>query len=154
MPEEHIEINLPVEAFIPSFYIPNEEEKISMYQKLAGSEEEALLAEFETDLLDEFGPLPREVQNLFRILRLKMACRQAGVLRVKAEIQGKEKRDIILTLASRVTAEQIIPLLAAKPQWKVSGSTLRVSDRDLGEDWLSTLQESVALLATSKKRKK
>jgi transcription-repair coupling factor (superfamily II helicase) len=154
LPEEHIEINLPVEAFIPSFYIPQEEEKISMYQKLAGSTEEALLAEFEGDLMEEYGPLPREVQSLFRILRLKMVCRKAGVLRVKAEVQGKEKHDIVLTLAPRVTAEHIIPLLAAKPQWKVSGSTLRVSERELGEDWLQTLQDSIALLSHTKKKKK
>jgi transcription-repair coupling factor (superfamily II helicase) len=53
--EATVEIQLPLEAFIPSFYIPENEEKISVYQKLAGSEEEQILKEFESDLHDEYG---------------------------------------------------------------------------------------------------
>jgi transcription-repair coupling factor (superfamily II helicase) len=147
--EETVEINVPIEAFIPSFYIPDEEEKISVYQKLAGSEEEAVLQEFREDLLAECGPLPPQVQNLFKILYLKMACRRAGVLRVKAELQGGN-REIVLTLTPRVTAPSIIPLLTKNPQWRVSGSTLRIAESALGSDWLQTLHDSVEQLVPKK----
>lgn len=148
--EETVEINLPVEAFIPPFYIPDEEEKINVYQKLAGSEEEPILEEFEEDLLVEYGPMPKQVENLFKILRLKIACRRAGVLRVKTEIRSGRsgERDIVLTLAPRVTAKHIIPLLKEHPQWKVSGSALRIHENDLGLHWLRALQESVRLLSS------
>lgn len=132
--DEAVEINLPIEAFIPSFYIPDEQEKINVYQKLAGSESEEILAEFETDLIEEYGEMPAQVTNLFRVLRLKMACRSAGILRAKAEAQIKST-DIVLSLAKRVTAKHLLPMLAKNPKWKVSGSTLRISQSDLGQEW-------------------
>ncbi|MDP7069607.1 MAG: helicase-related protein, partial [Candidatus Peribacteraceae bacterium] len=83
--EINVEILLPVQAMLPSYYIPDEQERISVYQKLAGSEDEAILKEFEQDLIDEYGNLPDNVQNLFAVLHLKIACRRGGVLRVKSE---------------------------------------------------------------------
>ena len=63
-----------------------------------------------------------------------MNCQKAGVLRVKAEGK-KDSADIILTLAPRVTAKQIVPLLAKNEKWKVSGSTLKIAQEDLGYRW-------------------
>jgi transcription-repair coupling factor (superfamily II helicase) len=114
--EENVEIQLPVEAFIPSFYITESDDKISVYQKLAGSESETILGEFESDLREEYGELPRQVQTLFAVLRLKLACRRAGVIRVKAEEQGKNEREILMTLSPRVTAKEIMQLLSHNAQ--------------------------------------
>ena len=86
---QNIEIILPFEALIPSFYIPEEQEKIGIYQKLAGAEDEAILAEFENDLLEEYGKLPQQVIHLLNIIRLKMACRRSGVTRVKSDEVSK-----------------------------------------------------------------
>lgn len=157
--EEQTEIQLPVEAFIPSFYIPDEQEKISVYQKLAGSEEEAILKEFEADLRAEYGEPPAQVQHLFSVLRLKMACRTGGVVRVKAEDIGKDERDIVLTLSPRVTAKEIMQMLRANAQWKISGSTLRIRekalvDRARGRSWIDELADEVRLLRKEKKAKK
>jgi transcription-repair coupling factor (superfamily II helicase) len=143
--EETIEINLPIEAYIPSFYIPDEQEKINAYQKLAGSEDEEILAEFEEDLLEEFGEMPRQVIDLFRILQFKMTCRRAGVTRVKAEISGK-RTEIVLSLAARVTAKHLLPMLAKNAKWKISGSTLRIDQADLG----GLANRSSALTETNK----
>lgn len=125
--EEEIsaEILLPVEALLPSFYITDEQERISVYQKLAGSEDEAILREFEEDLKDEFGEPPKPVKNLLAILRLKMACRRAGVQRIKMEHEQREDF-VVLSLAKRVTAKEIMQLLREEAQWKISGSNLHL----------------------------
>src|SRR3990167_4929769 len=102
--EVAVEIQLPVKALIPPYYIPDEQEKISVYQKLASSENEEILQEFENDLKEEYGELPNEVENLFSILRLKLVARRAGVQRIKMEDVSKTQRDIVLSLAARVTA--------------------------------------------------
>jgi transcription-repair coupling factor (superfamily II helicase) len=155
--DEQVEIQVPVEAFIPSFYIPDEQEKISVYQKLAGSEEESILQEFEADLRDEYGEPPLQVQHLFAVLRLKMVCRSAGVNRVKAE-DGREK-EIVLTLSARVTAKEIMQLLQVNSQWKISGTTLRIFERILverakGGSWLDELTREVSALRVKAKEKK
>jgi len=153
--EIQVEIQLPVEAFIPSFYIPDSEEKISVYQKLAGSEDEGILKEFETDLREEYGEPPEQVQRLLEVLRLKMVCRRAGVQRVKAEDRGHDEHDIVLLLSARVTAKEIMQLLSVNSQWKISGTNLRIpqhvlSERGKHKGWMQELTEEIAALTKVK----
>jgi transcription-repair coupling factor (superfamily II helicase) len=153
-----VEIQLPVEALIPTFYITDSDEKISVYQKLAGSDDEVILKEFENDLREEYGEPPTAVMHLFSILRLRLACRRSGVLRVKME-DGSGDRQIILTLSPRVTAKEIMQLLSVNPQWKISGSTLRLTESVLmskakGKDWVDYLAEEVGHLQRKKEAKK
>jgi transcription-repair coupling factor (superfamily II helicase) len=154
--DQPVEIQLPIEAFIPSFYITESEEKISVYQKLAGSEDETILGEFEQDLRDEYGEPPAQVLNLFSILRLKMACRRGGVVRVKAEDSGRKELEIVLSLAPFVTAKEIMQLLTVNSQWKISGSTLRINQSALSvknKDWVTELRTEIEALAKKKEKK-
>ncbi|MCK5017647.1 MAG: DEAD/DEAH box helicase, partial [Candidatus Peribacteraceae bacterium] len=155
-----VEIQLPIEALLPSYFIPNEQEKISVYQKLAGSENESILKEFEQDLLEEFGKSPRPVQNLFAILRLKLACRASGVIRVKMEDGAMGERDVILQLHSSVSAKEIMQILQVNPKWKISGSSIRLNENSLAKgktktdvQWLKSLSEEIKALEKKKKAK-
>ncbi len=157
--EENVEILLPLEALLPTFYIPDSDEKISVYQKLASSEDDTTLSEFEVDLREEFGELPKQVKNLFAVLRLKLACRKAGVIRVKAEEHFKGTRDIVLTLSKRVEAMDIMRILQVNSQWKISGSSLTISESELekrgGREWIGELTTEIkALIRPSKPTKK
>jgi transcription-repair coupling factor len=154
-----VEILLPFAALIPTYYIPDEQEKISVYQKLAGSEDEAILSEFEEDLQQEYGTLPKEVQNLFAVLRLKLACRKSGVTRVKVE-ESKTMREVVLTLSPRVTAQEIMQLLKVNAQWRISGSMLRLNDEEIvragGKNdvaWMSVLGKQIEALQPKKHAK-
>lgn len=154
-----IEIILPFEALLPSFYIPDEQEKIGAYQKLAGSEDEVILAEFEQDLREEYGPLPKQAENLLQVIRLKMICRRAGVVRVKMDTVSAKKRDIVVSLAPRVTATEIMQLLQLCPQWRIVGTTLRISESDVKniagtDEWLEVLTQQIAALVKKKTSKK
>ena len=154
-----VEILLPFEALLPSFYIPDEQERISVYQKLAGSENETILKEFEQDLNDEYGALPRQVQALFGILRLKIACRRAGIVRVKIQDVTKDRREVVLTLTPRVTAKEIMQLLKVNAQWRVSSNTLRIDEEVIRSldgksdvDWIRVLQTQVEALRRQGKK--
>jgi len=154
---QNIEIILPFEALLPSFYIPDEQEKIGAYQKLAGAEDETILAEFEQDLREEYGPLPRQALGLLEVIRLKMACRRAGVVRIKMETTGKN-RDIVVNLSPRVTAEEIMQMLKICPEWRISGATLRLSEsvmlaRAGSDQWLSELASQISALIKKKPKK-
>ena len=153
---ENVEILLPLEALIPTFYIPENEEKISVYQKLASCEDEALLKEFEQDLREEYGEPPQQVQNLFAVLRLKLVCRAVGVVRIKVDDQGKGRRDVVVTLGSRVSPKEIMQLLAHNPQWKISSNTLRIAEADLqkasvkAKEYVSHLSKELSHLRKEK----
>ena len=153
-----IEIILPFEALLPSFYIPDEQEKIGAYQKLAGSEDETILAEFEEDLREEYGPLPKQAENLLQVIRLKMACRRAGVVRVKMDNVSANRRDVVVSLAPRVTAVEIMQLLQVCAQWRIVGTTLRISEADIKkvagtDEWLPEFTKQMTALIQKKKPK-
>ncbi len=155
---QNIEIILPFEALLPSFYIPDEQEKIGAYQKLAGAEDEAILSEFETDLREEYGPLPKQALGLLQIIRLKMACRRAGVVRIKMDNVSAKQRDIVVNLSPRVTAEEIMQMLKICPQWRISGATLRLSEDVMvklagGPEWLDELTRHISALVKKKAKK-
>jgi transcription-repair coupling factor len=157
--EINTEILLPVEALLPSFFITDSDEKISVYQKLAGSEDEQTLGEFETDLREEYGELPRPVKNLFAVLRLKLACRKAGVVRIKAEETGRNVRDIVVALSPRVEAMDIMRLLQVNSQWKISSNTVRIAEQELVRaagkgEWLDELTNQIKKLIKTPKEKK
>ncbi|MDA0376574.1 MAG: transcription-repair coupling factor [bacterium] len=156
--EINVEILLPVQAMIPGYYIPDEQERISVYQKLAGSEDEVILKEFEQDLKDEYGTLPDNVENLLAVLRLKIACRRGGVVRVKME-ESFDKKEIVLTLHPSVTANEIMGILRVSPQWRISGSALKINFEHLlpkaknDIEWIKELAKHVAGLERNNKPK-
>jgi transcription-repair coupling factor (superfamily II helicase) len=147
------EINLPIEALIPSYYILEEEEKIASYQRLASCTEESTLRDVEEDLRHSYGPLPKQVRNLLYVLGLKLACREAGVSRVKAE-QANGDLDIVLTLAPSVTAEHLAHLLSSDHGWRVSENTLRACQTALGGRWTEVLLKDVKSMVEARRRRR
>tara|TARA_B100000315_G_scaffold260222_1_gene320119 strand:+ start:284 stop:3457 length:3174 start_codon:yes stop_codon:yes gene_type:complete len=157
--EINVEILLPVQAMIPSYYVPDEQERISVYQKLAGSEDETILKEFEQDLKEEYGTLPDSVENLLAILRLKIACRRGGVMRVKMD-DAAGKQEVVLTLHPSVTAKEIMEILKVSSQWRISGSMLKIYFDQLSAktksdiEWIGELTKHITSLERKKPKKK
>ncbi|MEE4177807.1 MAG: transcription-repair coupling factor, partial [Bacteroides sp.] len=66
------------ELMIPSRYVSNTEERLSLYKELDGLEEEESLEAFEAQLVDRFGPLPEATAGLMKALRLRWKGREIG----------------------------------------------------------------------------
>ncbi len=75
-PETRVELN--INAFIPTSYIPDQEQKIECYQKIAAAEGGAV-EEIQAEMRDRYGPLPPPVENLFRVVILKQLSLESGV---------------------------------------------------------------------------
>ncbi|OGB74548.1 transcription-repair coupling factor [candidate division Kazan bacterium RBG_13_50_9] len=67
-----ITVDLPISAYLPEGYIDNEAQRIKTYQQLALTEDEKELKEAVAELKEKFGELPKEVANLFDLLKLKL----------------------------------------------------------------------------------
>src|SRR4029079_2948750 len=68
-------IDTDLEILIPDSYVESITERLSLYQRLDNSENEEELQEFEYELKDRFGPVPKQVADLFDTVR----CRRAAV---------------------------------------------------------------------------
>lgn len=76
-------LEIPVSAYIPSYYIEDETLKLEMYKKISGVRSE----EDEDDILDEltdrFGDVPRETVNLVKISHIRFLAEELGIERVR-----------------------------------------------------------------------
>ncbi len=71
---EQFETSMDVEldAYIPDSYIKNEFQKLDIYKRIAGLESEDEQADMTMELIDRFGDMPRQVENLLKIADLKI----------------------------------------------------------------------------------
>jgi transcription-repair coupling factor (superfamily II helicase) len=81
-----ITIGAPVT--IPEHYVPDLQLRLQLYRRLATMEEDAEIESFAAELIDRFGPLPDEVQDLLKLVAIKALCRRAHVEKVEAGPKG------------------------------------------------------------------
>jgi transcription-repair coupling factor (superfamily II helicase) len=76
------EINIIMSASIPESYIPDIDQRLTSYRRLAKMTELNEIADFKVELMDRFGALPVETANLFLKIMLKVLAIKAGVKRL------------------------------------------------------------------------
>ncbi|HWQ79709.1 MAG TPA: transcription-repair coupling factor [Anaerovoracaceae bacterium] len=81
--ETSIEIDVP--AYITDAYISDELLKLQMYKKIAAIRDDTDKAEVIDELIDRFGELPTEVENLIKVSHIRAMAESAGVARVHEE---------------------------------------------------------------------
>jgi len=84
-------ISLGVPVLIPENYVPDLDVRLGLYRRLSGLHEKVELEGFAAELIDRFGKLPREVNTLLNIVRVKSMCRRAGI----AKLDGGPKGAVI-----------------------------------------------------------
>jgi transcription-repair coupling factor (superfamily II helicase) len=99
--EGHPTVDLPLEAIIPADYVPNENQRISLYRRLAAVDELAQLRAIIREFKDRFGPLPAPVKNLGRIVQLKLLAMEVGV----ADIAIADGR-VVVTVAEEAALSE------------------------------------------------
>ena len=75
-------IESDMELLLPADYVPQESERISLYQELDSIGRELDLQAFKTRLQDRFGKVPQVTLELLRIPRLRRLARKLGIEKV------------------------------------------------------------------------
>jgi transcription-repair coupling factor (superfamily II helicase) len=89
-PEEtQVQINLGLNIRIPSEYIPEENQRLRMYKRLAGVETEEQLSDVRAELVDRYGALPPAVGNLLEYASLRLLAERVRVIAIE------RKRDAV-----------------------------------------------------------
>jgi transcription-repair coupling factor (superfamily II helicase) len=82
------QINLGVPVMIPDAYIPDLDVRLGLYRRLSSLATKVELEGFAAELIDRFGPIPKEVNTLMLIVRIKAMCKRAGISRIDAGPKG------------------------------------------------------------------
>ncbi len=82
------QINLGVPVLIPESYVPDLDVRLGLYRRLSGLQKKVELEGFAAELIDRFGKLPREVNTLMLIVRIKAMCKRAGISKLDGGPKG------------------------------------------------------------------
>ena len=82
------QISLGISVLIPESYIPSLNIRLSLYKRVGNLKSKEDIESFASELIDRFGELPSEVENLLRTVELKVLCRQASVAKVEVGPKG------------------------------------------------------------------
>jgi transcription-repair coupling factor (superfamily II helicase) len=81
-------INLGASVLIPETYVEDLGVRMSLYRRISEIVDSEDLDSFAAEMIDRFGDLPPEVENLLDIVSIKQLCKQAGVSSVEAGPKG------------------------------------------------------------------
>ena len=82
------QINLGVPVLIPEDYVPDLDVRLGLYRRLSGLSTKVELEGFAAELIDRFGTLPREVNTLMLVVRIKAMCKRAGISKLDGGPKG------------------------------------------------------------------
>ncbi|MCB1531555.1 MAG: transcription-repair coupling factor [Alphaproteobacteria bacterium] len=81
-------INVGTSVLIPENYVEDLGVRMSLYRRLSELLEPDDIESFAAELIDRFGKIPQEVENLLDIVSIKQLCKKAGVSSVEAGPKG------------------------------------------------------------------
>jgi len=82
------QINLGVSVLIPEAYVPDLDVRLGLYRRLSSLTTKVELEGFAAELIDRFGKLPREVNTLLLVVRIKAMCKKAGIAKLDGGPKG------------------------------------------------------------------
>src|SRR3989454_4500237 len=77
-------ISVAAEGFLPDAYVPEVNQRLAFYKRLAGAVSDPEVDDLRGELVDRFGPLPEEAEQLLDIVHLRVAARRLGVEKLEA----------------------------------------------------------------------
>ena len=87
--EQEIQIDINISSYIPDSYIDSSSQKIEVYQNIALCRTETDIQNVIDEIIDRYGVMPKELENLIEVARIKELCRKVGIIKIS------EKKNII-----------------------------------------------------------
>ncbi|MGH1579033.1 transcription-repair coupling factor [Planktotalea sp.] len=82
------QINLGVPVLIPEDFVPDLDVRLGLYRRLSSLTTKVELEGFAAELIDRFGKLPKEVNTLMLVVRIKAMCKKAGISKLDGGPKG------------------------------------------------------------------
>jgi transcription-repair coupling factor (superfamily II helicase) len=136
-------ISVSVEGFLPDDYVPEVNQRLALYKRLAGAASDADVADLRAELVDRFGPLPSPATQLLDIVRLRVAARALGIEKLEA---GDGHALVTFSPSTSLAPERLVQTiqrsrgrLKMKREFTIEATVAR-------GDWPSVRDSLVALL--------
>ncbi|OLC34813.1 MAG: transcription-repair coupling factor [Candidatus Rokubacteria bacterium 13_1_40CM_4_69_5] len=98
-------VSVDVEGFLPEDYVPEVNQRLALYKRLAGAQADAEVADLRAELSDRFGSLPQPAQQLLDIVRIRVAARALGIERIEA---GEGRALVTFSPATPIEPQRLV----------------------------------------------
>jgi len=112
------EINLHVPALLPSDYVPDVHQRLSLYKHLATAGDVDAILGLQEELADRFGRLPAPARALIDTHRLRLDAQQLGIRRIDA---APEVMWLHFIPTPPVALERILALIQSDRRIRLAG---------------------------------
>jgi transcription-repair coupling factor (superfamily II helicase) len=140
-----VTLDLPLDAFLPPEYIPDDRVRLAVYQHMAEAQTPRAVRELRQELRDRFGELPEPALNLLTWLQIKSQALAAGVNSI---VTTAEEFIVRLPEGSPMDREKLRRRFGRDPSVRVGPQFVRLDRRSLGEHaWPDALTGVLETLA-------
>ena len=145
--EQGTEVNLHLPALIPDDYLPDINMRLILYKRIAAANSDHDLRDLQVEMIDRFGLLPVQVNNLFLTARLRIKADRLGIAGIEVGAQGG---NIDFKESTMVNPMSLVNLVQSDPQsYRLTGATrLRfeqdLTDTEVREQFVETLLTTFA----------
>jgi transcription-repair coupling factor (superfamily II helicase) len=139
------QINTGAAVLIPEAYVPDLNVRLALYRRLSDAEQAADREALAAELIDRFGPLPPEADQLLKVVAIKGLCREANVAKIDVGPKGAvvsfrgdhfaNPGGLVAFIQKHQVAWRLRPdqKIAVKGEWETPRARLAAAERVLGE---------------------
>lgn len=137
------EIRFPYPAFIGEDYVADTNQRLNLYKRFSSLCDEDELNEMKPELLDRFGPIPRETLNFIELISLKMVLKK---LMIKEALISEKALSFAFHEKAPVNVDKLLALVNKSPAKYSITPDLRLKVKPSSGDWLKALNEGKKIL--------
>jgi transcription-repair coupling factor (superfamily II helicase) len=143
LPEVEPEIRFGISAYFPDDYIPDANQRLYFYKRLASLRNELELNDLKAEIEDRFGPHSQVVENLFLVMNLRRVLKEFLVQQISF---SDGKIFLLFHPASPVKVEKLLELIhKQKSRFRLAPDG-RLSFTPRNQDWKALMEEVTHLL--------
>jgi transcription-repair coupling factor (superfamily II helicase) len=94
------DIHLRLEVIIPEEYVPEPQQRMSLYKRLSRAEAESEIDEVEEEIFDRYGRPPVQTRHLLQVMRIRLMMKECGL--TKLDYNGN---DLVFTFDSETSLD-------------------------------------------------
>ena len=145
-------VELPVEAYIADSYVPDTNQKVELYRRLAAMKDAAEVEDLAEELVDRYGDLPESVQALLMVAQLKILGRQ---LKIKSISRSQGTYRLLFAPEAPLAGEKLVAISEkyknnVKYHNSADGFELKLLSKDKGEIGIRKLEQLRSFLGRLK----
>jgi transcription-repair coupling factor (superfamily II helicase) len=140
---QEVEINSGIACIIPDTYLQDVHERLILYKRIASAANIDELKELKIEMIDRFGPIPDQTNNLFESASLKIQSMEIGILKINIY---DDKVEITLNEKNSIDTSKIINLIQTKPQqFQLKNKSTLVSNEVMNADFSRIRSASILI---------